>query len=158
MFLFDNMAINETQMNNRIMFLAKPLLESFLISLIQLVKKIITRNPQHLQDYLGVTNIVTLQDIQAALAGDRMLNNLFGFYHLDMIDLDDIMRLYTIALTGHNRPVDIIDLEEMKLLFDFYQTPTVTLFKANIQNILESQFFSRRFEKFNDLLLESVVL
>jgi len=157
-FLYDNGELTKDQINSRIAFLANPLLESFLISLIQLVKKIITRNPKYLNQYLNISTIKSLKDIEQAIKNNDMLNKIFGFYHIEMTNLDEIMKLYRIALLGNNRPVDLIDIEEMDLLYDFYQGPTIDKFKANIQNILESQFFSRRFNKFNDLLLESVTI
>jgi hypothetical protein len=154
MFLYNNKLLSEEKINERLSGFGNGMLQNFIEGQRRQILQICLHNPDVLAEFYKKT-ITTKKDVVQFIKTHAVLYPLLVFTIAHEANLEEIVKFYDHCLNSNGTDADMVDLSDMESLVDFDKERTVESFLEHLDVILESQFFSRRYYKFNSLLIES---
>ena len=146
----------------KVAIISERLLEGQVHSLLESVKVILGNSPTILNEFVGGTSIVTIEDMIAAIEGDNLLRTAFRgdclFNYADPAERAEVMRLCEIAI---NNEMDFdarpdVDLQEIQMFERLYVDQDIDIIDEARENFVKTGFIASRNNKFNGLLMMKV--
>ena len=145
--------------NIKITSMAEPMLVDYLTSQSLKVTGLITSHYDVLESFLGISGISTPQKLKTVIDEDSFLRKLISNSIIDIHqDLDQIIKLYTLAYAKENDTMEDDHVTEMMVFVDLFKNPDIDSFVSNFEVFGALSFFTVRYLKFNEFVLKSYMV